>query len=211
MGKTVIFDFDGTLADTVDLVLKIYNELAPKLHSLPISRDEFPALRKLGYRQIIKKKRLSWFRLPWLLRAVPKRMQQSVDEVKAYPGMTNLVESLLKSGYQVGVLSSNRVEFLNDFFANNNFPKLSFVISEKSLFGKDKALKKIMQSQGLNSKEVVYVGDEPRDVEASRKAGIQVIGVSWGLAGHDGFASAPPDKIVDSADQLESVIKQVLS
>ena len=204
--KTVIFDFDGTLANTIPVALSIYNELAPKMGSLPISADEFPRLRKMGYKQIIREKRLNWFRLPWLMRIVPRKMLQQVGEIEPYPGVSALIQKLLLNGYQVGVLSSNAPELLNAFFHTHQFPPFSFIVSERSLFGKDKAIRKIMKKYGLNARDVTYVGDEPRDVYASRKAGINVIGVTWGLGGVDGFEQAKPDAYAHTAAELEKLL-----
>ncbi len=206
---TIIFDFDGTIANTIPLALEIYNELAPKMHSLPVSEDEFPRLRKLSYKKIIKEKKLNWLRLPWLLRIVPKKMLENVHSIKAYPGVKEVIGRLLAEGYQVGVLSSNNAVLLNKFFMINEFAEFSFVDTERSIFGKDKALKKLFKKFHLNHKDVVYVGDEPRDVVACRKAEVRVIGVTWGLGGHDGFASAKPDVFVDTAEELEKQIRDI--
>ena len=46
---------------------------------------------------------------------------------------------------------------------------------------------------GYPNNQVLYIGDEPRDVHASNKAGVQVIGVSWGLAGEEGLGSMNKD------------------
>jgi phosphoglycolate phosphatase len=82
-------------------------------------------------------------------------------------------------------------------------------VSEKTIFGKDKALKKIIKRFDLDREQVLYVGDEPRDVTASHKAGIQAIGVSWGLAGSEGFEVIVPDKIVHTPKELIETIVEL--
>ncbi len=206
---TIIFDFDGTLADTITVALKVYNELAPKMRSLPITVDEFPRLRTMSYKQIIREKRLNWLRLPWLLRIVPKRMKVYASEIQPYPGIVSLIATLQNEGYQVGVLSSNQPEFLNAFFETHKFPRFEFIVSERSLFGKDRALRKLIAKYELDRTRLVYVGDEPRDVTACRKAGVKVIGVTWGLGGHEGLAQAEPDAYADTVAELQKLLLEV--
>lgn len=207
MSRTVIFDFDGTLADSIAVGIEIYNEIAPKIHSVPLEASEIPELRKLSYKEIIKKKKVNLFRLPWLMRVVPKKMKQRIADIQPYPGITDLLRGLLNDGYQVGVLSSNSEDFLLSYLQAHDFPKLSFVISEKSLFGKDKALKKIMKKYSLSPNQVTYVGDEPRDIEAARKAGISSVGVTWGLGGREGLSRQNPDNYADTTGQLDSILR----
>ena len=91
----------------------------------------------------------------------------------------------------------------------HQYPLFDFIVSEKTLFGKDKALRKIMKKFALDTRGVVYVGDEPRDIVASRKADISVIGVSWGLAGVDGLGKTPPDILVHHPSELVKAVKSL--
>lgn len=205
---TVIFDFDGTLANTVDLVARIYNEHAHEFGALPIDMNEISVYRKLGYKKAMKKAKIRWTILPRLVLFISREMKQHMDEVKPYPGIVEMLKELQKEGISIGVLTSNNAGLVNDFFDNNNFPQFDFIVSEKTLFGKEKALKKIIKRHDLPSHRVIYVGDEPRDITACKKAGIRVIGVTWGVGGKEGLSSTPPDWLVGTSDELLKVIFQ---
>ena len=77
------------------------------------------------------------------------------------------------------------------------------------MFGKEKALKRIMKRHGLAKRSTVYVGDEPRDITASNKAGIKVIGVTWGVGGKEAFEATAPDIEVTTSAELESAIFEI--
>jgi phosphoglycolate phosphatase len=208
---TVIFDFDGTLANSVDLMFSLYNEHVDEFGYLPVTREEFPALRRMSYGNAMRAKNIKVRRLPKILMTLSKEMHSRMDDVSPYLGIVEVLHELQKLGFSIGVLTSNQASLVNDFFKKHNFPEFDFVVSEKTIFGKDKALKKIIKRFGLDVNQVLYVGDEPRDVTASHKAGIQVVGVSWGLAGTEGFEKVAPDTLVHTPRELLNTIKKLTS
>jgi phosphoglycolate phosphatase len=209
--KTVIFDFDGTLANTLELVAKIYNEHAQTFGARQIDMSELDEYRKLGYKRAMKKAGIRWTVLPRLVLFVSREMKSQMAGVKPYKGIVEVLKALQEEGFSIGVLTSNDAELVQDFFVAHGFPHFDFVVSEKTMFGKEKALRRIMKRHGLKPKEVIYVGDEPRDITASHKAGITVVGVTWGVGGRFGLAATPPDKFADTMPQLKKAIEELSS
>ncbi len=203
---TVIFDFDGTLANTLELVAKIYNDNAHNFGALQIDLEQMSEYRKLGYKKAMKKLHIRWTVLPRLVLFVSREMKQQMKGVKPYPGIVATLKELQGQGISIGVLTSNDAELVQDFFTAHQFPHFDFVVSEKTMFGKEKALRRIMKRHKLPTDRVIYVGDEPRDITASNKASIKVIGVTWGVGGKEAFVATPPDVQVDSADELKKAV-----
>lgn len=206
---TIIFDFDGTLANSVDLMFSLYNEHVEEFGYYPVTRDEMPSLRRMSYSKAMRTKNIKARRLPKILMTLSKEMHSRMEDVSPYDGIVEVLHELQNLGFSIGVLTSNQASLVNDFFKKHSFPAFDFVVSEKTIFGKDKALKRIIKRFGLEADQILYVGDEPRDVTASRKAGIQVIGVSWGLAGTEGFEKAAPNILVDTPAELLRTIKKL--
>lgn len=201
--NTVIFDFDGTLANSVDLMFELYNSHTDEFGYLPIAREEFPAMRRMGYAKAMRTKKIKARRLPKIALTLSREMHDRMDVVSPYKGVVEMLNRLKEQGMTIGVLTSNQTPLVNEFFKKHSFPDFDFVVSEKTIFGKDKALKKIIKRYELERSQIVYVGDEPRDITASRKAKVKVIGVSWGLAGTEGFEKVKPDYLVNTPLQLE--------
>lgn len=200
---TVLFDFDGTLANTLELVARIYNEHAHEYGARTIDMNDLSEYRRLGYKKAMKKAGIRWTVLPRLVLFVSKEMKQHMGEVHPYDGIVDMLRELQKQNISIGVLTSNDGALVQDFFATNNFPTFDFVVSEKTMFGKEKAIRRIMKRHALTQSNVVYVGDEPRDITASNKAGIKVIGVTWGVGGKEAFETTVPDIQVDTVAQLQ--------
>ena len=213
MKQVVIFDFDGTLANSISLAIRLYNLHAEHFKALPVTEDELPGLRKIvranGYAKALKTKNIRLSRVPSMVLTIGREMRQHMTEVKPYDGIVVALEELKASGYRLGVLTSNQEHLVREFLETHSYPLFDFIVSEKTLFGKDKALKKIMKKFALDKRGVVYVGDEPRDSAASKKAEVTSIGVTWGLAGEDGLGKTPPDFLVHTPQELVKIIKSL--
>lgn len=213
MKQVVIFDFDGTLANSIGLALRLYNKHAEHFKVQTVSEDELPALRKMardvGYIKTVKTKGVRLSKIPAMVLVIGREMRAHMNEVKPYDGIVVALEELKASGYRLGVLTSNQEHLVREFLETHNYPLFDFIVSEKTLFGKDKALKRIMKKFALDKRGVVYVGDEPRDMIASSKAGVTSIGVTWGLGGRDGLSTTPTDHMVETTEELVRVIKNL--
>lgn len=206
---TIIFDFDGTLANSLDLLFTLYNEHAEQFGYNPMKEDEFPTLRRLGYKKAMKAKKVKMRMLPRMLMVIGREMRQRMNEVEPYEGIVEVLRKLQTGGFSIGVLTSNQAPLVKEFFSRHDFPEFDFIVSEKTLFGKDKAIKRILRRFELDKQQVLYVGDEPRDVTACRKAGIPIIGVSWGLAGNEGFEKEQPNALVHSPQELLETLRSM--
>jgi len=213
MKQVVIFDFDGTLANSISLAIRIYNEHASHFGALPVAESELPEMRRIGreegYKKAMDYKKVRISRLPAMVLTVSREMRQHMSEVKPYDGIITALQELKAEGYRLGVLTSNQEHIVREFLETHQYPLFDFIVSEKTLFGKDKALKRIIKKFALDKRGVVYVGDEPRDVTACHKADIDVIGVTWGLAGVGGFVKAVPTVVIDSPTELVATIKKL--
>ena len=207
---TVIFDFDGTLADTVSLMVGLYNKIGPEYGALPITEDEFDGLRTLGYKKAMKAKNIKIRMLPKIAMTVSKEMKLHMDDVKPYDGIVDTLKRLKARGINIGILTSNNAGLVHDFLDANDFPEFDFVVSEKTFFGKEKALRRIMNRHDIPKEQMIYVGDEPRDVVSSVKAGVRVFAVTWGLGGVEGLKKTPPDRLVSTPAELYDCVIEAI-
>jgi len=180
MLKTIIFDFDGTIANTLEATVEVYNELAPRFRCKPVSSDDLERLRNGRPKELMAEFGIKAWKLPFIVFAVRK----GFGDRKVLPqiGIIDTIRKLKNQGALLGILTSNSKEnverFLKEHDLQNSF---AFINSYRRIFGKHKSLISIMKLRGLNQSEVTYVGDEVRDIEAAKKAGVKSIGVAWGF------------------------------
>ena len=112
----VLWDFDGTLAETLPGVLRIFNELAAELGFTPVV--DVQAVRDKTPRQFFREQGISLWRLPALRRAIVARQKDKMAGVRLYPGITEVLEQIGSSGCRMGIVSSNAEENIRNLFAS---------------------------------------------------------------------------------------------
>lgn len=202
MKKAVIFDFDGTLADTMQQAINIFNRLSPEYGYSPLEDSQIETLRTKGARELLSMLQMSKLKIPgWMLR-VKKEMAQEIPNVKPFNGIKDAVKAIKDKGLVLGILTSNTVENVELFLKNNDMELFDFVDSENNLFGKDKALLKLLNRQKFDPQDIWYVGDEIRDIEACKKVGVDIIAVTWGYNSESALQELNPEKLISSPVEL---------
>ncbi|PIY71594.1 carotenoid oxygenase [Candidatus Roizmanbacteria bacterium CG_4_10_14_0_8_um_filter_33_9] len=206
MKKNVIFDFDGTIANTLPVIFAVVNKLALQVGLKQLTWDEFSELRTLSHLQLVKR----YYRIiPYLSGLIPnahKEMYNLMQAVTPFDGMIELLVFLQKKNLRLGILSSNAKDNIDLFVQKYNLDMLDFIHTEGNLFGKDKALINIMKSYSLNKKETIYIGDETRDIDACGKIGLDIISVTWGFNTKESLQKHKPMFLVEKVSDLQAVI-----
>lgn len=206
--KVIIFDFDGTIADTVDALVSIANSLAEKFSYIPITQEELALLRNLNSREIIKYSGISVLKIPFLVKKVKSELKSKIKELKPILGIKEALVLLNNKGYRLGIITSNSQDNVTDFLKANDLDSLfDFVYSGVTIFGKTTIINNVLKQKQIKPQEVIYVGDETRDVEASKKANIKVIAVTWGFNSQEVLAKQNPDFLIHEPHELLEVIQ----
>jgi phosphoglycolate phosphatase len=114
---------------------------------------------------------------------------------------------LKKAGFRLGILTSNSKENVQSFLMNNQLDIFDSIYSGASVFGKSKVIKTAIKKGKFSSHEVVYVGDETRDVDAARSAGVRIISVSWGFNTKEVLQKQNPDFLIDHPSELPALLE----
>jgi HAD superfamily hydrolase (TIGR01549 family) len=208
MKKTMfVFDFDGTIADSLHMGIDLYNTyLAKKLKCKDIEKSEVEDLKGKNTFKLLKDHRISLIKLPILLYKLKKLMSQKMDEIPIIDGMKEALFSLSEMEFRIGILTSNNRKNVESFLSYHEMSHLfEFIYSEKNVFGKDKAIAKMMKIEKLD--KIIYVGDETRDIEACKKVGVPIISVGWGFNAVKNLKSHNPEYFVEDPKELLQIAK----
>ena len=196
MIKYFVFDFDGTLADTFEVLKNIAKESIEG-----ISDKEFELLKDEGIKAMMKKKNVYAWQVPKLVLNVTSKLKEKED-IKLFPEMVKLVKELSNS-YKIGIVSSNSEENITKTLKKYNLLNLfDFILSQSSIFGKHRVLKKMCNKYNISLSEVIYVGDEDRDILAAKKVKIKNIAVTWGYNSEKRLKKVHPDYLVNSPKEI---------
>jgi phosphoglycolate phosphatase-like HAD superfamily hydrolase len=208
--RIILFDFDGTIADTLDSIVKITNRLAGEFGYKKTTLEDVEYMRNMNSMQIIKTSGIPIFKVPFLLQMVKLELNHEIQNLKPISGIVEALEVLNCKDYQLGIVTSNSLENVKGFLERNDMTKLfSFIHAGSTLFGKNKAIKSFLKKEGISSEQVIYVGDETRDIEAAKKVKIKVIAVSWGFNSKAVLAKQNPDLAIDKPQDLMAAIARL--
>ncbi len=206
MYKCIMFDFDGTLADTENMAVQVAMTLAEKYNFRSITPKEIPYIKSMGAREAIAYMGVSRFRLPFIIKAAHKILKEEVSRADlCQMELYFLLEELSQQGKLLGVITSNSRDNVEGFL---DFHKLTFFnfIRASTIFGKARHFARIIKKYSLDKHEVLYVGDEIRDIHAAKRAGIVVAAVTWGFNTEERLREEEPDYIVNTVDELKDLI-----
>ncbi len=206
--KLIIFDFDGTLADTNSLVLKLAKE---KFDEFEFDVESIESIKKKGLVKTLADAGVSYFKMPSIISDLQEDMYQRIGEVKFFPGTETLVKKLKKEGFILTILTHNKKKTVERFLKEHQIDIFSGVYDTSIFLKKHRKIKKIIKKHRLTKEETLVVGDQPSDIMAGKMAKTKTVAVDWGLFGEDALLKAEPDKIVsDPFEIYDFIIKESL-
>lgn len=208
--KVMVFDFDGTLVDTFETLLKIVERLADEFGYPAPTPEKIEHLKNLPSRQIIKNVDVSLIKIPALLRRVKRELNQEIYNIQLIPGMQTALIELKHQGIQLGIITSNSKENVLAVLEKHQLENcFDFIYGETSIFGKHRTINKLLKQIKIRPEEIIYVGDETRDIVAAKKSKIKAIAVSWGFNSKKALQAQNPDFLIDRPESLATCINAI--
>ncbi|HET8936252.1 MAG TPA: HAD-IA family hydrolase [Polyangiales bacterium] len=202
----MIFDFDGTIADTLHAVIDVFNDLSDEFGYRRGTQKELQLFMGRGLRELAASVGLSWQRLPDLAVRVREEMSRRMHLVLPCPGMAPALAALRARGVGLGILTSNNRENVERFLEHHPTLQFDFISGGSGLFDKHTVLQSLLSARGLALADTCYVGDEVRDVEAARVLGMRAVAVTWGFSSSQLLAACNPDHLIADPNELLSLV-----
>ena len=207
---TFLFDFDGTLADSLPVLVAITNRLAPEFGYRPTPFEEVEALKGLNARQLIRYSGIPVLKIPALLRRLRTELRQQSTQITPCLGLPSIVRALHEEQHTLAIVTSNMPDIVQAFLATHQIQDCFVSVDGGgTLFGKGRLIVRSMQQHLFLPEHTVYVGDEVRDVDAARFAGIRSVGVTWGFNSRKALVEANPDWLIDNPEMLRAIADAV--
>lgn len=203
-----IFDFDGTICPSFHLFIAELNALSNEYGHKKINPDEIENYRNLSAKNVVKTLGVSGFKLPFLIRKLRQNAKKQLLELHPSPQIAQVLQELQSKGISLGILTSNSEINVRLYLQKYGIHFFDFIYSGNNVFGKASHLRTILKKGQLNPKQdrILYIGDEARDMEAAKQAGITGVAVTWGYNSSDLLKQTHPDHLCDRPDQLLALI-----
>ena len=202
---TLFFDFDGTLADTIECNFKIFNQLSCLYKHLKITIDQMHEFRELHISEILKRLKIGCIRKLFLVMHARLIMNQYIQTIQPFPGLFEVLLTF-REKFNFAVISTNSKTNIEYFMIQHSPFCFNLILGGIGVFSKGHAIKKLMKQEKLQPKTCFYIGDELRDIDLAKFCQIQSIAVSWGCNSKLALLKAKPDHLVESAESLQQVL-----
>jgi phosphoglycolate phosphatase len=196
----VMFDFDGTLADSAEWMFGVLNELADRYGFRQVTSAEIDMLRGRPNREIIAYLGVPTWQLPAIARTARERAR--ADAIRLFRGAGETLDRLAAAGVAVAVVSSNGEDAVRRVLGSHA-ASVRYWACGASLFGKARKMRQVLRAAGVDPSRAAAVGDETRDIDAARAAGVTAIAVTWGYATSAALREAKADILVSGWRELE--------
>jgi phosphoglycolate phosphatase len=200
--KLVIFDFDGTLADSFPWFCRILNEVADRFGFRRTEPHEIDTLRTMGARDLMRHFGIPAWKMPFIAHHVRKRKSQELGETHLFDGVDRMLRELSDAGIALALVSSNSEANCRAILGADNASFIRHYQCGASLFGKSAFFRRVLRKTGTPPREAICIGDEIRDLDAARKEGIDFGAVTWGYTAAEALTARGPTVVFHTVDGI---------
>ncbi len=217
MIKTILFDFDGTLVNTNEIIKLTLNEISIKYAGRELAEKDFDdMLGKPLKDQMAQIYGLNGHELeskyPEFL-ALYRELYNSrrEDLTKEFVGIREMLEALQSKGFSMGIVSSKGTGGIRHGLEKFGLSKyFSLVLSKYDVENSKpnpEGLLKAMKALDSNTGNTIFVGDSRHDLLAAKNAGVPFVLVAWTIAGYAKLKAMDPEYIIERPMELINIIK----
>ena len=212
MIKAILFDFDGTLVDTNQLIIRSFNETFKKLFpNRCFTESEImdcigPTLEETGQKYYAEdpKSLVDIYRgFCW---------QYHDEMIVIYPGIEEMLKSLKEMGLKLVIVTSKKTDMATrGLEVTKLLSYFDWMVSAddvKNPKPHQEPIERVLDYYHLKPEECLMVGDNSHDILCAKAAGVTSVAVGWALRGADYLKSFSPDYIIDEASDLIKIIKE---
>jgi phosphoglycolate phosphatase len=206
--KFIIFDFDGTLADTIPYFISNINKIADKYEFKRVTEEKWKIIRGHNADKLFKYLNVPSWKISMIENDLKTLITDDIHQISLFQGIDTLLKCLSDNGITLAIVTTNTYENVYQVLGSESAILIKYYECDVSIFEKKIKLIKVLSNSGFLNAESIYIGDEIRDSEAAKKANIAFGGVSWGYNSIDSLKVNSPKEIFTN---INEIIEKLLS
>ncbi len=204
--RLVIFDFDGTLANTLPWFESVLDGVADRYRFRRPGDLDRDTLRRSDARTLLALLGVPRWKLPFIARHMRRLKSRDAHTIRLFAGVTEMLGRLADDGVTVGIVSSNSEANIRHVLGPANAALIAHFACSASLFGKPAKMRRVLRHAGIPPGEALYIGDELRDAEAASRSGIAFAAASWGYATPEVLAATRPVTLLERISAIPELV-----
>jgi phosphoglycolate phosphatase len=203
--RLVIFDFDGTLADSMHWFLRVLDDAAVRYRFGRVAAGDLERLRGLGARELMRHLGIAPWKSPLIAGYMRRRLAEDTS-LALFPGISGVLRDLADGGVALAVVTSNSESTVRRVLGSENVARIRGFQCGASVFGKARRFRRVLRDTGIPAHQALCVGDEIRDAEAARVAGIPFGAALWGYTTEAGLRGQDPAHLFHTPDDILAAV-----
>lgn len=199
--RLAIFDFDGTLADSLPWFRASFHDVIARFDLTPVTAEELEEMRGLSAREIMARLNVSMWQLPAIVSDMRKRKLAAASETSLFAGIPAMLSDLQRQGIKTAIVSSDSEASVRQVLGPATAQITRFDCGA-AVFGKHWKFRRVARKLGAKPSETICIGDEIRDIEAAKAAGMDSGAVAWGYALPAALQAAGPTHLFNSIEEM---------
>jgi phosphoglycolate phosphatase len=200
--RLVIFDFDGTLADTIPWFEAVIDEVADRFGLPRLDSAGMEILRTAGPREILRAFGVPRWKVPLIVRHLRRLKAREAHRTALFKDAPAILRRLKEGGVALAVVSSDSEGSVRQILGPVTGGLIDHYACGAPVLGKSAGMRRVLRRCGVRPAEAIAIGDEIRDVEAARSVGIPFGAVSWGFARPEALAARAPAVMFGTMDDI---------
>lgn len=214
MIKSIIFDLDGTLLNTIEDLANACNyaltTLGYKTHEVEKYKTFVGNGRYKLVERMLPEDRRDMENIEKALKLFDTYYEKHmIDMTKPYDGIMEMLDSLINIGINIAVVSNKPHEFTTEVVKNYFGDRFKVVYGHKKNT-KEKpdpwTVLEVIEEFNVNKDECLYIGDSEIDINTAKNAGVKSVGVEWGFRGKGELEAAGANYIVNKPEQILEIL-----
>lgn len=195
----LIFDFDGTLANSASWFRSILPDLARRFGFRCPDEHELEMLRHKPPREVMRILKIPGWKLVFIAVHVRKRAAKAAA-FPLFEGIPDVLAQLAAQGVPIAVVSSNAEGNVRRALGPDLSAQVAAWSCGAGMFGKAKHFRDVLRMLDVAPGRALAVGDEIRDIDAAREVGLKTAAVAWGFGMKPALEAARPDFFFENVE-----------
>jgi phosphoglycolate phosphatase len=201
----VIFDLDGTLTDSFPWFQRNVNDVADRFGFRRVAEEDVEALRHASAREILDRLEVPLWKLPFIARHMRRLKTEQAADIPLFDGVDQMLYALAAKGIPLALVSSDSEDNAREKLGTSA-ALFSHFECAASIFGKPAKFRRVLKRAGVSTTQAIAIGDETRDIEAARAAGIACGAVTWGYAAPNALRALQPDLVFERMEDIAATL-----